>query len=87
MPKKSDELPRIPILDLSHSAFQHLNGNTPELVRQGTRVTFLFKPDETFYRLSALYNENSPVKILDFVHALRELKAMMLTLKNGGTRC
>ncbi len=76
-------LNRIPLLDLNISAFQHLHGNTPELELQGTRVIFLFNPDDTFYKLSALYNQNTPVNCLDFVQAQREIRAMMLAKKGG----
>lgn len=74
-------LAKIPVIDLNLSAFQHLHNNTPELELQGTRVIFLFNPDETFYRLSALYNGNSSVNILDYVNAQRQLRVMMLSMK------
>ena len=74
---------KIPIFDLNLSAFQHLHGNTPELELQGTRVIFLFNPDDTFYRLSGLYNSNTPVNIIDYVNAQRQLRAMMLAMKGG----
>lgn len=72
---------KIPIFDLSLSAFQHLHDNTPELELQGTRVIFIFNPDDTFSKLSALYNSNSPVNVLDYVNAQRQLKAMMMSFK------
>lgn len=80
---KSNLPTKIQILDLNFSAFQHLHGNTPELELQGSRVIFLFHPDENFHRLSALYNENAPVNVLDYVNALRQLRAMMFSLKGG----
>lgn len=79
---KKSTLAKIPIFDLNLSAFQHLHGNTPELELQGTRVIFLFNPDDTFYQLSALYNRNSTVNVLDYVNAQRQLRAMMLSMRN-----
>ena len=73
---------KIPIFDLNASAYQFMNGNMPELSAQGTRITFLFKPDETFFRLSEQYNSNITVNVLDFVNAQRQLKAMMLGMKS-----
>jgi len=80
---KKQTLTKIPIFDLNLSAFQHLHGNTPQLELQGTRVTFLFNPDDTFYRISGLYNANTPVNAVDFVNAQRQLRAMMLAKKGG----
>jgi len=72
---------KIPVLDLSFSAFQHLHKNTPELSLQGTRVVFLFEATDTFYRLSELYNCNGSVRVLDYVNAIRQLRAMMMAMK------
>jgi len=73
----------VPIFDLNSAAYQHMNENTPELFLQGTRVSFLFKADETFFRLSAEYQSNIPVNVIDFVSAQRQLKSMMMALKGG----
>jgi hypothetical protein len=70
---------KIPILDLNLSAFQHLHGNTPELVNQGGRVVFMFDTDDTFYRLSELYNSNMSVDCLDFVNAQSDLPPISWT--------
>ncbi len=76
---------KIPILDIPGlSSFQHLHGNTPELILQGTRVVCMFDSDEVFYALSARYNDNETVSVLDFCNAQRQLKAKMYSLKNGG---
>lgn len=72
---------KIPLFDLNASAFQYLHGNIPELELQGSRVIFLFNPDETFYRLSALYHKNLPVNIIDFVDAQRRLRSLMISAK------
>jgi hypothetical protein len=85
-----DKQRKIPILDLNLSAFQHLHGNTPELVNQGGRVVFMFDSDDAFYKLSELYNSNISVAVLDMVNAQRELKSKMLSMKGqqreNGTR-
>lgn len=73
--------PKIPIFDLNLAAFHLLNNNSPTLELQGTRVTFLFNPDDIFYKLSALYNSNSPVNIVDYVNCQRQLRAMMFAKK------
>jgi hypothetical protein len=78
-------LRKIPILDLNLSAFQHLHGNTPELVSQGGRVVFMFDSDDNFYKLSELYNNNISVAVLDMVNAQRELKSKMLSMKGQHT--
>lgn len=82
---------KISQLDIHQASFQAMNGNEPDLELQGGRVVFVFQANEDFYRLSSLYNDNSPVNVLDFVNALRKLRAKMLSLKdnakeNGGVR-
>jgi hypothetical protein len=78
---------KIPILDIPClSAFQHLHGNTPEIILQGTRAVCMFDADDVFYALSARYNDNEPVNVLDFCNAQRQLKAQMFALKARGQR-
>jgi hypothetical protein len=74
---------RISQLDIHHASFQDMNGNEPGLELQGGRVVFVWEATEDFYRLSSLYNDNSPVNVLDFVNALRRLRAKMLSLKDN----
>jgi len=81
MKKAPAAINKIPILDLHLAAFMKLHGNSPELEVQGDRVIFLFNANEVFYRLSAKYNSNQDVAILDYVNALRQLKSMMLSMK------
>ena len=82
---KKSKSKKIQILDLNLAAFQRLHGNIPGLELNGTRVSFLFNTDDTFYKLSASYNSNEPVNVLDFVNAQRQLGAMMMSMK-GQTR-
>lgn len=77
------ELQGIPIFDLNFAAFQIMHGNNPTLVKQGSRVICLFKPNDTFYHISALYHANTQTNILDFVSALRQIRSMVLTLREG----
>lgn len=82
---KKDSPRKIPVLDIPGlSAFQHLCGNTPEMVIQGSRVVCLFEADDVFYELSARYNGNEFVRVLDLVNSQRQLRAMMLALKGQG---
>ena len=84
--KKDDStnLRKIPILDIPGlGTYQYLNGNEPEMIMQGTRITLLFNADTTFYELSEKYNNNAPVNVLDFVNAQRQLKAKMLSMKGS----
>jgi hypothetical protein len=77
---------KIPILDLAGlTPFQRLHGNLCELTLQGTRVVALFDADKKFYELSERFNRNEPVPVLDILHAQREIRAMMMTLKQGHT--
>jgi hypothetical protein len=81
--KKKNTFPKIPVHDLNFSAFQLLHGNVPDLILQGTRVIFQFNADDIFHQLSERYNRNEAVKVLDFVNATRQLRAMMLSMRNG----
>jgi len=74
---------QIPILDLSGlTPFQHYHGNKFDLVMQGGRVVALFESNRQFYELSNRFNNNEPVNTLDFIHCQREIRAMMMNLKN-----
>jgi hypothetical protein len=77
---------KIPVLDLlGLTSFQRLHENPGELIVQGTRVVALFDADKKFYEVAERFNQNEPVPVLDFLHAQREIKAMMMTLKQGYT--
>lgn len=77
---------KIPILDLQGlTAFQRLNENPGELILQGARVIALFDADKKFYELAERFNRNELVPVLDLLHAQREIRAMMMTLKQGHT--
>jgi hypothetical protein len=78
---------KIPVLDINGlGSFQHLHGNEPEMQMQGTRVTLLFNADQKFYELSEKFNRNTPVNVLDFVNAQRQLKAKMFSMKGNIVR-
>jgi hypothetical protein len=80
--KKKSIPSKIPVHDLNFSAYQLLHGNVPDLIMQGTRVIFLFNADDAFQQLSERYNQNETVKVLDFVNTTRQLRAMMLSMRN-----
>ncbi|HAX98332.1 MAG TPA: hypothetical protein DCY12_05470 [Candidatus Atribacteria bacterium] len=73
---------KLPILDIYYSAFLYMHGLLPEMGMSGTRCIFMFVCDAEFYRLSDLYNSNTKVNCLDFVNALRKLKAQMYGLRD-----
>ncbi len=70
---------KIPINDIYFSSFQALHGNEPEIITQGTRAIFMFNSDDAFYAISAKYNQNEAVNVLDFVNALRRIRGLMLS--------
>lgn len=87
MQKPTSVPKKIPVLDIPElGAFQYLYGNEPEMELNGTRVTLLFDANNLFYELSARYNSNEPIPVLDFLHAQRQLKAKMFALKLRGQR-
>jgi len=82
MPKNIHQ--KIPLLDLNQSAFHMLHGDEPEEeIQPGGRVAFMHEAGERFYDLAARYNQNEPVPVQDYVNCQRQLKARMMTLKNG----
>lgn len=73
---------KIPILDVPGlGSFQFYYGNEPEMTLNGTRVTLLFNADDRFYELSARFNSNESIPVLDFLNAQRQLKAKMFSMK------
>ena len=81
MPKEPKNFSKIPILDIHQSTWLRLHGQEPELTLQGTRVVFHHKATPEVYRLLNQYHENPEVKVLDFVHTLRRLRAEMLAMR------
>lgn len=76
---------KIPVLDIPGLAsFQFLHGNPPTLELNGTRVTGMFSVDTHFFELSARFNSNEDVPVLDYLKAQRELRAKMMALKLEG---
>ncbi len=84
MPKTTG---KIPVLDLNQSAFHMLYGDNPhEEMQPDGRVAFMHEAGERFYELSGRYNSNDPVPVQDFVNCQRQLKARMMSLKNGNEK-
>jgi hypothetical protein len=75
---------KIPLLDLTGlTAFQRLHGNSYEMTMQGNRGVAMFEANRTFYELAEKFNRNEPVQVIDFLQAQREVKAELMTLKQG----
>jgi hypothetical protein len=75
---------KVPVLDIPGlGSYQFMNGNDPEMAMNGARVTLLFEANELFYELSARFNSNEVVNVLDFVNAQRQLRARMYAMKGG----
>jgi P pilus assembly chaperone PapD len=72
---------KMPILDLYLSAFLSLHGLQPELTIQGTRIIFEFPSSKEVFQLSREFNTNPAVSVLDYVRAIRQLKAKMFSMK------
>lgn len=71
----------VPILDIHLAAYLSLHGIEPEFTKQGTRVVFEFPSTPEVSTLTRAFNENPPVKVLDFVHHLRKTRSMMLAAR------
>lgn len=84
MVKGNEEL--IGSLDLNEAALQCYRGNSPELRLEGGRVTFYYRNNEKFRRISADYRNNVKVAILDFVQAQRVLKSQVWALRDKAER-
>lgn len=71
----------IPVFDIHAAAYLELNNTPPTLTLQGTRVIFEFPCTRKVYGLLKDYQENPSIPVLDFVNALRKLRAKMLAMK------
>jgi len=83
MSKRTNQQPTIPLLDVNLSAFLFMRGLIPKIQFDGTRASFLFEATEEFYKACSEYNQNLPVPCLDFVNALRQLRAAMYRKREG----
>lgn len=80
--KKEVTPPVFPCNDIYQSAFLQLHGNTPQLLLQGGRVTFLHDADNSLYSLLAKFNDNSEVVPLSkFISALKSLRGQMISMR------
>ena len=75
---------KMPIMDIYLASYSVLNGITPELALQGTRITFDFPATDKVYKIARDFNNNPPVPLLDFVSSVRQLRSQMIALKRGG---
>ena len=81
--RKTIQFPTIPLLDINLSAFLYMKGLIPKIQVDGTRASFLFEATEEFYKACSEYNQNLSVPCLDFVNALRQLRAAMYHRRGG----
>lgn len=75
---------KVPINDIWLAAFLDSQGLRPEITKQGTRVVFEFPATDDFYRLARAYNENPQVPLLNYITAVRQLRAQMISAKGRG---
>lgn len=71
---------KLPIYDIYLASYLSLKGISPELVKHGTRIVFEFPPTDEVYRLTREYNDNPQIDLLNFVTAIRKLKAQMFSV-------
>lgn len=69
------------LLDVHLAAFLELHGIPAQLENQNGKIIFNFPVSDDIYRLANAYNSNTPVKIADYIAALKILKAKMYTLR------
>ena len=81
--KKPTSIPKkIPVLDIRGlGTFQYYHSNEPEMEMNGSRITLLFDNNNLFYELSARFNSNEHVPVLDFLNCQRQLTAKMFAMK------
>lgn len=71
----------IPVMDIHQATFLDYQGIPPDLIKQGTRVVFLFPNRQSVLDQIQAYNRNPSIPILDFVHHLRKLRSQMLAAR------
>ncbi len=72
---------KLPILDIYLASFLSLQGIHVHLLKQGSRIIFELPTSDEVYRLTNEYNRNCPIPVLDFISAVRRLRAQMLSMK------
>ena len=73
----------INLLDIYLSSFLSLNGIEPKLEAKGGKVVFTFPATDQVYRLMNLFNQNTEVRVADFVTQVKTLRGKMLTEKDS----
>lgn len=71
----------IPVMDIHQATFLDYQGIPPDLIKQGTRVVFMFPNTQSVLGQIQDYNRNPSIPILDFVHHLRKLRSQMLAIR------
>ena len=73
----------IDLLDIYLSSFLSLHGIEPELELKGGKVVFTFPATDRVYRLMNLFNQNTEVRVADFVTSVKTLRGQMLSAKDS----
>lgn len=71
----------IPVMDIYQATYLDYQGIPPDLIKQGTRVIFMFPNNHTVLEKIKSYNQNPSIPVLDFVHYLRKLRSQMLAIR------
>jgi len=71
----------IQVMAIYQATFLDYQGIPPDLIKQGTRVIFLFPNIQSVLEQIQDYNRNPSIPILDFVHCLRKLRSQMLATR------
>lgn len=75
------EISGIPVMDIYQATFLDYQGIHPNLIKEGTRVIFLFPNNPTVLEKIKAYQQNPEIPVLDFVHNLRKLRSQMLAVR------
>lgn len=78
---KTDKKSSIPVMDIHQATFLDYHGIPPDLIKEGTRVIFMFPNTQTVLEKIQAYNQNPSIPVLDFVHCLRKLRSQMLAIR------
>jgi hypothetical protein len=68
----------VPIFDIYTAAYLYMKGLSPAFVKRGTRVVFDFPGEDRTLDLVNDFNANPRIYLIDYVSALRTMRARML---------
>ncbi len=76
---------RFTITDLYLACFLQINGIFPDLQSLNGRVIFTFPATDELYKLVNAFNTGAKASVLDYITALKDLRARMYAIKTGGS--